>query len=1005
MFKAKYIIFGILILAFSGVVVLREGRNVYEKTFFETEAATPKVRCPGLFYSYGDSFTAQYQNKLEELLNSVPLTPGVKNFPWENLKNNRAWYAVSGNDPAGINSGLSYSDTSGMILKFTDDLAKINSGVLAKPNYAIFWGGMAEVCSAMDTNNEYCEGYSRNSNSIMTHLKTLYQMAHGAGIIPVAVFLPPFKQTQQAPLTSNGHISGHYYWSLENHGGMGGINNWLRTSTDLNAFNVKRIDVYYNLLGDPSDNYESVKYDYVLHDPIYFPDGSLESNADYFHLSLNGQYALGQYLYDTVDWSEHCTTSPPPVTFTPTLTANPSAVALNTPVTLTADPAGAAYSAWSCGTSGSFSGNTGTGNTFKCTYPANGTYEPNVLITKDGVSKTAKTSVTVSSASSFPCPTTPPSNASVCPGGNSPTSNPAWSHVTNSSSCTGAGKCQYYCYANFPWDSGSGTCKGGAQGPCNCSSAGPCYKYVHASDPDGKVKKFELVPGHSANLSINSNTGLITWSPSGATTISDKVRVIDDKGLASDDFPFSMAVDTSAPPNPCSSVDDPSGQTYVAVQIGSQCWMKENLNYGENTFSVTRNRSDLTDTSKIEKYCYANTYSKCATYGGLYDWDEIQYTDICPSGWRIPTKDELLQAANSGLLNLQKYGARLPDASFGFDGTYGFYWSGTNDSAGYHVVYNDGAKYSSAPLPDKIYGLSVRCLKGAALNKAPVFNAVTCPDGIVGNTYAGCTVKAVDPEGDTNITYSLEAGTVVGLTITSAGVFGSNQKPTSIYNGKVTVKAKDSKGAVGTGSFDLIIAAKPVAVPCGNDNNVPGVKIGNQCWMAKNLNVGTMVNSHYLVDDGNGTVVYGTTVNGVIEKYCYDDTSSNCDIFGGLYEWEELQDGGDICPSGWRVPEDQDFIELLAFQNGALLYQSVFDPLFGGQLHNMSFSLKDYAVNFWSNTMFYNTYANGYTEPGYRTEALSVSSTVNYRSAEMTCTNPKITSICQRAFSVRCIHE
>jgi len=50
----------------------------------------------------------------------------------------------------------------------------------------------------------------------------------------------------------------------------------------------------------------------------------------------------------------------------------------------------------------------------------------------------------------------------------------------------------------------------------------------------------------------------------------------------------------------------------------------------------------------LEKYCYNNDPAKCATFGGLYRWDEaMQYTTvqgtqgICPSGWHIPTDEEL----------------------------------------------------------------------------------------------------------------------------------------------------------------------------------------------------------------------------------------------------------------------------------------------------------------------------------------------------------------------------
>ena len=49
-------------------------------------------------------------------------------------------------------------------------------------------------------------------------------------------------------------------------------------------------------------------------------------------------------------------------------------------------------------------------------------------------------------------------------------------------------------------------------------------------------------------------------------------------------------------------------------------------------------------------------------------------------------------------------------------------------------------------------------------------------------------------------------------------------------------------------------------------------QIGEQCWMAENLNIGTLIN-------GNNN----QTNNGEIEKYCYDNDPVNCDLYGGLY--------------------------------------------------------------------------------------------------------------------------
>ena len=117
------------------------------------------------------------------------------------------------------------------------------------------------------------------------------------------------------------------------------------------------------------------------------------------------------------------------------------------------------------------------------------------------------------------------------------------------------------------------------------------------------------------------------------------------------------------------------------------------------------------------------------------------------------------------------------------------------------------------------------------------------------------------------------------------------------------------------------------------------VKIGSQCWMAENLNVGTMISS---CTDGacggncaSSCTVWDTGVNeqdndSQVEKYCYNDLESYCDTDGGLYQWAEAMSlayscnttdcSGSInsphqgiCPSGWHLPTDNEFKALEAY--------------------------------------------------------------------------------------------
>ena len=80
------------------------------------------------------------------------------------------------------------------------------------------------------------------------------------------------------------------------------------------------------------------------------------------------------------------------------------------------------------------------------------------------------------------------------------------------------------------------------------------------------------------------------------------------------------------------------------------------------------------------------------------------------------------------------------------------------------------------------------------------------------------------------------------------------------------------------------------------------VSIGEQCWMAENLNAGEMI-----LSDAEPVAESG------IEKYCYDDDPGNCELYGGLYTWDELmqntlvESSQGVCPEGWHVPSDYEW--------------------------------------------------------------------------------------------------
>jgi uncharacterized protein (TIGR02145 family) len=143
------------------------------------------------------------------------------------------------------------------------------------------------------------------------------------------------------------------------------------------------------------------------------------------------------------------------------------------------------------------------------------------------------------------------------------------------------------------------------------------------------------------------------------------------------------------------------------------------------------------------------------------------------------------------------------------------------------------------------------------------------------------------------------------------------------------------------------------------------VEIDGKVWMAENLNAGSMINASNGGINNDGYQKDTTK----IEKYCYSNKPENCDIYGGLYQWDAAMRFGDvsgsegICPPGWHIPTQAEWEELFLYYEddlgvdagSALMLgsQSGFQALFSGYL---IFAERKYydirqAGYFWSSTV------------------------------------------------------
>jgi uncharacterized protein (TIGR02145 family) len=187
------------------------------------------------------------------------------------------------------------------------------------------------------------------------------------------------------------------------------------------------------------------------------------------------------------------------------------------------------------------------------------------------------------------------------------------------------------------------------------------------------------------------------------------------------------------------------GKVYSSVQIGTQCWMAQNLNIG----TLLPGTSSQTNNGIIEKYCYEDTELNCEVYGGLYQWNEMMeyfttqgIQGICPTGWHLPTNAEWTvltnylggegvaggkmketgtthwKSPNTGSTNSSGFTA-LPDGYrstggiFSYKSIYGYFWTSTAYFSADAIIrlmsYNNA--FTNSNYYTKSYGFSVRCLK------------------------------------------------------------------------------------------------------------------------------------------------------------------------------------------------------------------------------------------------------------------------------------------------------
>ena len=198
------------------------------------------------------------------------------------------------------------------------------------------------------------------------------------------------------------------------------------------------------------------------------------------------------------------------------------------------------------------------------------------------------------------------------------------------------------------------------------------------------------------------------------------------------------------------TVKDIDGNIYNTVQIGSQCWLKENLrvtkfNDGteiklDTTGGVTGGvNSTWGNTEKGKRSIYGNDLKNLDKYGYLYNWIAV-IKGICPSGWDVPGAGDFYnlrnflgnsvggklksitgwESPNYGATNESGFtalpgGLRDQNGPFGAISETAFFWTADESDSPKYVNFvqlsNTSREMALGGLVLVPFGFSVRCIK------------------------------------------------------------------------------------------------------------------------------------------------------------------------------------------------------------------------------------------------------------------------------------------------------
>lgn len=359
------------------------------------------------------------------------------------------------------------------------------------------------------------------------------------------------------------------------------------------------------------------------------------------------------------------------------------------------------------------------------------------------------------------------------------------------------------------------------------------------------------------------------------------------------------------------TMTDQEGNQYKTITIGQKVWMAENLN------TASYQNGDPIE-SGLWHY-FNNDPANACPYGKLYsEAVTIDSRNVCPTGWHMPSYVEWQELAltadpsyvpsnptnvagaalkstgtienNNGLWLAPNEGATnafgfsavpsgyffIPESTFYNLNSEAAYWVAGGARLSEHVFSYDTSIFPFGDVVDSYY-YSIRCISDTLANG--LLPGCMNPDACNYNALA-----TVD-DGNCHITGEACNDNLSGTT---------NDAWTSSCDcaGEAALGAPHTCGAPSIHNPDLTYGT----MTDQEGNTYKTIEIGNQKWMAENLNTTTY---------RNGDAIEPTDFN-----YYYDNTDFACP-YGALYNWYAINDYRHVCPTGWHEPSASEWGELI----------------------------------------------------------------------------------------------